>query len=37
MTAYVVGGLGQGARFAKLTMAPQSMLNQGKAYLQTAT
>ena len=36
MTAYVVGGLGQGARFAKLLWPHQYMLNQGKSYLQKA-
>jgi uncharacterized protein YfaS (alpha-2-macroglobulin family) len=36
MTAYVVGGLGQGARFAKLSWPHQFMLNQGKSYLQKA-
>jgi uncharacterized protein YfaS (alpha-2-macroglobulin family) len=36
MTAYVVGGLGQGAQFAKLAWPHQMMLNQGKSYLQKA-
>ncbi len=36
MTAYVVSGIGQGARFAKLSWPHQYMLNQGKAYLQKA-
>ena len=36
MTAYVVGGLGQGARFEKLSGPQQLMLDQGKLYLQKA-
>jgi alpha-2-macroglobulin len=36
MTAYVVAGLGQGARYTKLAWPHQEMLNQGKTYLQTA-
>jgi uncharacterized protein YfaS (alpha-2-macroglobulin family) len=35
MTAYVVAGLGQGARYAKVSWPHQMMLNEGKTYLQT--
>jgi len=33
MTAYVVSGVGQGARFAKLPWKYQYMLNQGRSFL----
>jgi uncharacterized protein YfaS (alpha-2-macroglobulin family) len=36
MTAYVVAGLGQGARFAKLSWPHQLMLDNGQSYLQKA-
>jgi uncharacterized protein YfaS (alpha-2-macroglobulin family) len=36
MTAYVVSGLGQGARFSKLSWPHQTMLNQGRSYLEKA-
>jgi uncharacterized protein YfaS (alpha-2-macroglobulin family) len=36
MTAYVVSGVGQGARFAPLSGKYQNMLNQGRVYLQGA-
>jgi alpha-2-macroglobulin len=36
MTAYVVGGIGQGAQFVPLTNAQQTMLRKGMAYLHGA-
>ncbi len=35
MTAYVVGGVGQGARFTPLVGGQQAMLDQGMSYLRT--
>lgn len=36
MTAYVVGGIGQGARFVKLTKNQAEMLERGRNYLNAA-
>src|ERR1039458_1096953 len=36
MTAYVVGGIGQGAQFAPLVGEQQGMLQRGMAYLRNA-
>jgi uncharacterized protein YfaS (alpha-2-macroglobulin family) len=36
MTAYVVGGVGQGAKIAPLTEPQQAMLREGVTYLRTA-